>query len=222
MHFKMTVLLLIICAILSQPLLYSQTCDGDRCNDETCKTNNCFSDENCNLYNDCCDDKPHELIKPKNKYECQRLNNNEYIYTISNCDENWWVKEINDKCNINFNEKINMKNLSTRIPVYSSKKNLIYKNIYCGLCNFENFNNLKNFDTNVVVPQSSKNVKNEILINKNIEECFNGKNSCLYDYKLDNQTVKRRNCVKSIDKCPNNTKNTTLIEKCLNYTAYRI
>ncbi|CAF0993624.1 unnamed protein product [Brachionus calyciflorus] len=178
----------------------------DSCNQYTQAVQSCFCTE-CEYFDDCCAD----AVKNKNSstifniYQCNsRYNEKEFIYTLGKClkiDANLSIK---NKCE-NFGT-----NLLESTPVYSDQTKLLYKNIYCLMCNVENIDikKIKIFEIIISNPPLSINLT-----------ILNESSNFIIKKPLD--VPEPRKCQKAIETCPLNFKNQTVRDLCGSYTAYR-
>ena len=210
--------------------LYKDECekiykDADLCNETISSgTNNCYCDDDCIIFNDCCKDAKvsNNIIKSRQKQsECKKLNETFYINTISNCNESWTEDETKNKCIFRLNETIDEYNLLTQIPVYSYIKNYTYKNIFCAKCNYEPLKVLRLYQLRIEFLRKDDSIVDSDKtkeLSYNLENCFdkNGNISCDFYYAPDDTFIMRR-C--GIDYCPSKT---SIDKMCFNnFTAHR-
>ena len=105
---------------------------------------NCYCDDQCQLYNDCCDDfQPSDPSKiyeslPQSTFSCRFVkgltsnegtHRQEPVYVVEKCPKNYKDKYFKDRCE---QEKIN--DTFTKIPVNGRTSVIFYKNYFCAVC----------------------------------------------------------------------------------------
>ena len=203
-------------------------CSGEQCEFDYCDLNphetfqnesqiklsnleyNCNCKNDCNEFDDCCENMKMELKNKNKMYKCNLIIDSVYFYSISDCNENWPNDGIRKKCQLD-QDFLELKP-DLQIPIYSYKRNFTYKNIFCAKCNYESVEHLK------VLKMKATFEDGEL---HNLTYCFEGnKTRCKFSNVAESDFTMRK-CNKSIDSCPTNFKNSEIVSKCLNQIAYR-
>lgn len=186
----------IILFILSQSNLALMLVCNDYCSNRSSSTSqNCFCTD-CHQFFDCCqDNKQQKFDSKKDKYECIKLDRFRSILALAKCNKSI-IGHIKSNCE---KEPID---LWHRTPVFSKQTEHFYKNIYCALCNIQEFEINKIIFFNIITDKEIQDSNSSFLI--------------IPPYNI----TEPRSCFKSIDTCPLNTKKELKI-LCSNYTAYR-
>lgn len=99
------------------------------------KKRNCFCDNFCSMYGDCCIDapayNPDEQRANKNNFDCVNLKQYGDIYIRSRCPSDWKLSNIQRACE-NPNE---VSDPFGTTPVTNSETGATYRNFYCAVCN---------------------------------------------------------------------------------------
>lgn len=106
-------------------------------------TINCFCDDRCQIYDDCCSDfiqtssnHFYENFKlPRNVFTCRMVNGvDEFspVYVVDSCPKNYTYQYTKRLC-----ERGNIQDVFTSVPVSGSLSGILYKNFYCSICNGE-------------------------------------------------------------------------------------
>lgn len=221
MHSKLSIIIFLYFYQLSQ--VHSKTCD-DLCSNVTDlnRKPGCFCTD-CDIYNDCCQDRQLPVYTSK-IYKCNvRLSEVEMIYSVSKCDKNWHDLKIKNKCE---NPQMEIENnMMNHVPVYSNLTNTTYRNAYCAKCNHENLNM---FTIRLFVfeptPTRDMNESDERITELAVKEFLNrnkvGKPMFTYRFLEPIPDLKLRRCINAIDTCPSNSSQ-ELKQACSNSTAYR-
>ncbi|KAI5721147.1 hypothetical protein M8J77_016905 [Diaphorina citri] len=124
------------------------TCDGKAsCNlgkksrfgeDLDWRDRNCFCDELCRKYGDCCLDSPYyNLVEQRRgaaSWNCVNLKHFGGIYMKSMCPPNWNDAKIAAMCENLVDDQDPM----STMPVTSKESGQTYRNVYCALCHSDN------------------------------------------------------------------------------------
>ena len=227
------VFLIILFLIVSEKdiLKYSVQCCSDFCAN-TSITKNCFC-THCNEYDDCCADKP-QTNRLDAFSECNiRLDEFNYAYSISKCDEqlrSLLSKREVDRCE-NVEADSVQKDIFSFLPVYSNQTKQAFKNVFCAKCNFKDvrlaglaFFKIKSSQYSESLSadkmELTQNVLEEYLIAKTLGKNGENNNFTLeFEMPIENQQI--RLCVQAIDSCQNNATDLE-VELCTKTpTAYR-
>ena len=99
------------------------------------KSRNCFCDQDCSTYGDCCIDakafKAAEQKKNFNKFSCSELRQYGAVYMRSQCVEDWAMPNIKKACE----ESTQNSDPVGSMPVTNKATGITYKNYYCAVCN---------------------------------------------------------------------------------------
>ena len=102
--------------------------------DNDWKRQNCFCDDLCAMYGDCCIDAPsynrQEQAKNHLNFGCVELKQYDDIYMRQKCPDDWTNPEIRDKC-----QDVSQKDPFGAMPVTSNKTGVTYRNYFCAVCN---------------------------------------------------------------------------------------
>jgi hypothetical protein len=121
------------------------------------KRKNCFCDQACFQYDDCCEDIKHYQIKQQIQATCVdytyplRIHSELYeptvmpVWMITTCLSNYQYTQLEKKCIYPFENDLFLSNPSAYIPMTSRQNNVTYRNIYCAQCNNENTDSLINW-----------------------------------------------------------------------------
>jgi hypothetical protein len=161
--------------LLKYPLAFELSCmERDLCHDtlidyrtmdnsQTIKDRNCFCDQACFQYDDCCEDiKHYQIEKQQNKPTCVdymypfRVRSEPYIPTvmpvwmITTCLNNYQYTQLEKNCTKFCKEDLFLSHPPAYIPMTSQRTNLTYRNIYCAQCNNEKIGSLINWSFQIV------------------------------------------------------------------------
>ncbi|XP_061191121.1 adhesion G-protein coupled receptor G6-like [Saccostrea echinata] len=110
-----------------------------RCGGNVTLPDNCRCDTDCVVYGDCCpgdvNEKP-EKAKVIPKFTCEYredIDPENFIYIVNSCPRGADT-ELKNKC-----ENVSGSDVFERIPVSGQKSGFLYKNMYCALCNVDNY-----------------------------------------------------------------------------------
>ena len=96
---------------------------------------NCFCDEDCAVYGDCCIDArafdPAEQRDQFERFECRTLRQYGSIYMRSECDTGWSLPNIAAACKGSDSKGDPL----ARMPVTSTSTGITFTNYYCAVCN---------------------------------------------------------------------------------------
>ena len=183
----------------------------------------CFCDDSCELFQDCCADFDQycslsgistELkILEKEQWKCirgQRLKQAYGVWIISSCPRIWADADIKERCDTT-GVILSQINYKDHLPVVD-QNGTTYNNYYCAQCHGRTlseltFYNLK-FECNIPIP-------NGYFKNKIVNFLFH---SCGIPYWLPPEDVARRYChlVSSKNYCYDDSLPTKVREKCMN------
>jgi len=96
---------------------------------------NCYCEESCHLYQDCCSDVPHSSVSPlrKETFDCAKpvgvMDLYLPVHLVNRCPESWWDQEVSDQC-----QDASPQNPFSLWPVVNGRGTL-YQNSYCAFCN---------------------------------------------------------------------------------------
>lgn len=185
--------------ILSQfNLVFSLFCN-DRCFNQSSFLNpSCFCTD-CDKFSDCCSDASNNKtinLYNSNLFECIYFNKYIGTYLVSKC-KNYINLNIKSDC------EQTKADLWHSIPLFSKQTSLSYKNIYCALCNIENFE----ASEIVFFEVFPFDITNNEYLNRS------------YSVKVPMGIPKPRSCFKPIDTCPPKTNN-NLAFLCSNFTSF--
>ncbi|RMZ93747.1 G- coupled receptor Mth2-like, partial [Brachionus plicatilis] len=107
-----------------------------------------------------------------------------------------------------------------KTPVFSNQTGHLYKNIYCAKCNLLNLDLKKLTIFSIFAGRSYFFIKSDFYDNTTIRKILNGTSSYDVTFKAP-EYINPRSCIKSIDSCPLNFTNKTVVNLCKNHTAYR-
>ncbi|KAK3589772.1 hypothetical protein CHS0354_021104 [Potamilus streckersoni] len=101
---------------------------------------NCFCDEICDHFNDCCWDYQHQkepsasnLLPPKYVFSCLMIPEIKYgspFLIVNKCPSNWNDSPVSKMC-----ETPRLDNFMEQVYVTDNKTNVHFRNTYCALCN---------------------------------------------------------------------------------------
>lgn len=203
---------------------------------------NCYCDDECVIYNDCCEDyvKPdrdliEELTKSKLNFTCtlerticDSENRNNFVYSVGDCptsyNDDQLIKFKCKKSNYLESKESNDYEYDTFLmwPHYSNRTHITYNNIYCALCNGESKQNLQPWQAGYRCNQSINQELTSITTNLDINRKFDQiKNSCTF-VKWMPFYMKYRYCRYNLmSTCHSNYDNYELKFKCKN-GPYRV
>jgi hypothetical protein len=230
---KITVFFILI--TLKINLLNAITCNN-LCSNNTKTFYNCFCTD-CSIYNDCCENYQKQIDNSNLKrHECNiHVSENSYIYSTVKC-ASWYATNdlTKERCEKKPKNNFNSKNelILSLLPVYSSKTNSTFKNIYCAKCNIPDINlkELKYFDLYPSreflakhLDQNNHTQQHSYLLGKAIDEfiesSLNETKTKVYLKLKDFDLNVMRSCIKSIEICSSNSTNEE-IKLCNNHTSY--
>ena len=145
-------------------------------NDSTLiKNQNCFCDQVCFQYDDCCEDLKDKQIKRSIQATCVdymypfRIRSEFYeptvmpVWMIATCLPNYQYTPLEKNCRSSLTDDYFPSNPPAYIPMTSQRTNLTYRNIFCAQCN---------------------NERSEVLINWSFQIVCNGlKQNYIFHYK---------------------------------------
>ena len=133
------------------------------------QSRNCFCDELCHQYSDCCDDQP----KHRNGYRCVDYLSptiNTQIQSIrslpiwmwTKCLANYIDSPLDIQCR-NLNEETFLENPLLYLPVTSLQTNITYRNAYCALCNNQRKSELRFWKYEIYCQGNQTNLDYQVL-----------------------------------------------------------
>jgi len=100
------------------------------------QTRNCFCDENCSLYGDCCiDAETFDQTQQRNSsqnFSCVALKEYGLVYMRTQCSSDWPAGDVKTACE---NQAGQPGDPVGSLPVTSSRTGLTYSSYYCAVCN---------------------------------------------------------------------------------------
>lgn len=163
-------------------------CNGTITNDrsmsdgEKIRERNCFCDESCFQYDDCCEDIKHYQIKEPIQATCvdytypMRILSELYsqtvmpIWMVTTCLSNYQYTQLEKNCTYSSENDSYISNPPAYIPMTSKQTNLTYRNIYCAQCNNEKIESLIDWPLQIFcndfTQNSTFNYKDELDIIK--------------------------------------------------------
>ena len=204
------------------------------------KSRNCFCDDLCAQYGDCCIDanayNPEEQISAKDNFMCVQLRNYQGIYMKSTCTPEWEDDEIKEKCLLSTSHSVlTRSDPMLYMPVTNKESRITYSNFYCSVCNNES-SNIEIWKPRIECPsltefsrnnELSKNfISNNLIfkedkwginINLDGESVFH---SCYIDPFLPETVADMvRPCIKTIDTCADDWTDIEVKNQCSSYTG---
>ncbi|XP_013416485.1 G-protein coupled receptor Mth-like [Lingula anatina] len=189
---------------------------------------NCYCDEVCILYEDCCKDfHPAELTNNnltkkymlqlareiKGLFECMTLSTKSSGYVISKCPQKWsGPNEIKINCEHNFNKTKSFDQFM-ETPVVGKRTGLVFRNVFCSICHEVDDIAYYSVKFGCSVPQSSTHPMGPPgrrpnfqppagvpldSMDVNVSHVFN---ECSRTYKYKGTHLNRKTCVKYISTC---------------------
>lgn len=188
------------------------------CNDFCAKNattypKNCFCTD-CDTFADCCQDKQQPISHSlADKYSCNVKSDTFYIYTIGHCNQHFTDQETIGNCEAPNSDLI------YQVPVYTNKK--FYKNIYCAKCNLNllNTSDLTMFEViyNLTIPE---NMIDKALLKKILTFSI-PKENLSYNIIAPAHIPAPRKCMPTIQTCPSDYENQSIVDQCHSFTAIR-
>lgn len=179
----------------------------------------CYCDDNCFSYSDCCPDKikmsqykrPLQNLKCiLEKRVCGGSKLSSYVYSIGECPVEYKEdEEIRSKClKSNFieqtsfmSENSNETDIFLQWPFYSNKTSITYNNLYCGLCNGENKTDLQPWNAAFRCAESVSKKISKLKVNEFYSRMDKVKENCVF-VKWMSHYMQFRYCRRNmIDKC---------------------
>lgn len=233
-------LFILLCSIV----LINGECN-DLCFNRTTAYESCSCADDCHIYNDCCSDRLQNSTLSTNHssstFACNIKTADFHIYSVATCNPNPNLTRgtsLKEKCE-NYDSLTNNSNTSMDddflihlVPVFSRQTNLIYKNIYCAVCNIEridldrvlfleiDYNFLNETANDNETESASKIIRNQQTLFDTIRKSQN--TELIYNLPLDgNESLPFRICKKAIDTCADSA-NPEINSQCASEpTAYR-
>lgn len=181
----------------------------------------CFCDNSCEIFQDCCADfdqfcsstgtLTQEAKNPDYEYwkciESDLLNDAFGVWMIASCPPNWTQEHIDERCSSSF-ASLSYDNHKSNLPVMDHTGNT-YKNRYCAQCHGLNLDDLSFYNLlfNCHVPAPSGHQSNDIL---QFLFAF-----CDKAYRKTPEGTARRYCYRPTDGCTDCFPPTKMQEKCL-------
>lgn len=105
----------------------------------------CKCDGLCETYDDCCDDYARSGSRPnlsnnntfnlsRDVFSCKRLFDSSNHYTVDRCPRGWPQGHVKTSCSSGGS---NSGNTIARVPVVGRQSSILYRNVYCAVCNGE-------------------------------------------------------------------------------------
>ena len=129
---------------------------------ELIKNKNCFCDEACFQYDDCCEDIKRYRTKQRIQATCVdytypfRIRSEIYeptvmpIWMVTSCLTNYEYTSLEENCTHPSKNDTFLSNPPAFIPMTSLQTNITYRNIYCAQCNNENIESLIQWSFQIV------------------------------------------------------------------------
>ncbi|CAL8101736.1 unnamed protein product [Orchesella dallaii] len=202
------------------------------------KKRNCFCDQQCIVYDDCCVDSsyrrdPNVTYKKSDNFQCVKLRQFGSLYMKTHCPANWKDEMIRTGCE---EDKATSFDPVSSLPVTNMRSGFTFKNYYCAVCNNQTFNDrMELWQARLECPSITN--KEEItpamvrsrLVYRSDQGSWGltipqGDNDIWHSCKIDpvipdSATDMVRHCRPAIRDCPSGYNNTEIHRKCLSYTA---
>lgn len=203
------------------------------------KKRNCFCDNDCSHYGDCCIDAnaydPNDQSVNHLTFDCVNLKQYGDIYVRNKCSENWAEHSVKIACE---NSKSSDLDPFGTTPVTSVATGFTYKNYMCAVCNNDS-NNIRFWRPRLECPTLTSyatrfNNLTTAFVEANLVSNEDGHwgvnmdtsgvkvfHECTVDPSVpDELTHLIRSCTKStVASCPPNYVNETVVELCGSYTG---
>jgi hypothetical protein len=208
----------------------------------------CKCDNECDVFRDCCSDFKLNIQTPriKSQLSCIDLYSGSFavasVYGIDKCNNEWEESDqftgVRDKCeNDSYDPTLNEKSITylRDIAVYSLSTNVMYRNVFCAICNKDS-SNLMQWNMSVecnkgyLVDDLVDNKKN-IISTQNYDPSKKKWKLTFKDINIDCSIVveefknfelidkyKLRKC--KISNCPKSWNDSIVAEKCESYASY--
>ena len=192
---------------------------------------NCFCDELCQVYDDCCKDftpsaAPISFRVPKRGLDCIRdvlLHKEHEVYIVNRCSKGYEDSLVRDYC-----ENDSSSDRFLHLPVSGRTSHVLYRNFYCAVCSGETDmlfwrpklscgdNPLEQFEGG---ENGTQQVARETLDDSLSEP---GKHGCRVEQYVHptDPTIKPRRCKSNFDKCDRSWKDKSYEKKCKKFTSY--
>lgn len=188
---------------------------------------NCFCDDLCPVFRDCCKDykRPGRGLwhLQKSTISCHRvmeINPEVELYIVDSCPRDFnGDPEIQDKCEMDTSLAWGNGQAFFRLPVAGKKSKIMYKNYYCALCSGDvdvTFWNVKLGCGEIPLANMSADPK-EIVDNVLM---FTKQNKYYCGLEFSDPGIKPRVCKSHIARCDKSWKDQRIKKKCKSHTAY--
>ncbi|XP_014768920.1 probable G-protein coupled receptor Mth-like 3 [Octopus bimaculoides] len=165
----------------------------------------CFCDTRCEVYGDCCVNYNSTDISTSDKYgesNCVALDDDHALMMVTSCS-----KEYSPESEISQNCYTDTGHPAWGIPVTSIESKIVYKNMFCALCNSENHYTFWNI--RIECPEEIDTSNLSKTLDENMEGC-NTKMENLepsYEHKCNSSII---------SSCPQGTKDEQTVKDCRN------
>ena len=194
----------------------------------TYKETNCFCDDVCQQYGDCCRDFPglettdRELEGPTRRAACKHsmdIDPLSEVYIIDNCPRDLAVDEtVRRQCESDTPYAINTLRAFSSLPVYGEQSRQLYKNYYCALCSGET--NVTFWHVKVECAESPR-INASITPAEWLQSLASSEDAPYYcGMRYDGGNRPARPCKSSIFRCEKSFKDRRVKKKCRSTAEY--
>ena len=114
---------------------------------------NCACDPKCSAYNDCCADlmdQEEAKIYHERNWTCAHfptIHRDHLFFALQSCAQNWIQSDVRNLCT---NQPISLLQI---IPAFSNRSGIMYRNIFCSVCNYESSKDILHWSFSIFCDQ---------------------------------------------------------------------
>lgn len=188
---------------------------------------NCFCDDLCHLYGDCCRDNEDQPGRPGvsldlDTVSCRRvmeIDPEVELYIVDSCPEGYSDTEVRQKCDMDTDLSWTNGLAFYRLPVTGKHSGILYKNFHCAQCAGDMDVIFWNVQVGCSeVPENLNTAPPRKVINDVLQYTREGKYFCGLEFVHDQ--VSARHCKTNINRCDRSYKDKRIRKKCRSHTAY--